>query len=118
MSVFSAMPISAPSTSAYLVYIQQGFLVFLSKDTFQYFRQRDKDGNPCKADLIEIEDCNENPCPEWTEWTDWTDCSKSCGGGSRRKVRECLLPKTADNRTDCTGDSEAIEPCGDQVPML
>ncbi len=54
-----------------------------------------------------------NPCPEWTDWTEWTACSKSCGGGSRKKVRECLLPKSSDNKTDCLGDSETIESCGE-----
>ena len=74
--------------------------------------QRDKDGNPCKADLILTEDCNQNPCPEWTDWTEWTACSKSCGGGTRKKVRQCLLPKTSNNETACRGDSEMEETCG------
>ena len=75
--------------------------------------QRDKNGNPCNVDLAETETCNTNPCPEWTEWSGWTTCSRSCGGGSRKKVRECLLPKKSDNRTACPGDSESVETCGD-----
>jgi hypothetical protein len=42
----------------------------------QCVNQRDKDGNPCKVDLVDTEACNLNPCPEWTEWTPWTECSR------------------------------------------
>ena len=75
--------------------------------------QRDPDGNPCYQDLIESEPCNENPCPVWTEWTDWTPCTVSCGGGSRKKARECVLPKS--EQFKCTGKSEIIEECSTNV---
>ncbi len=80
--------------------------------------QRDKDGNPCNADLIETEACNEEPCPVWTDWTEWTPCTKTCGGGSRKKVRECVLPKSEDP-SKCSGDSEMVESCNeDTCPSL
>ena len=55
--------------------------------------------------------CNENICPDWTQWTDWTECTVSCGGGIRKKVRECVLPKNVDG---CDGDSEIEETCNNQ----
>ena len=45
------------------------------------------DDNPCKGPLEVIEECNQQTCPEWTDWSDWTECSKTCGGGQRRKFR-------------------------------
>ena len=67
---------------------------------------------------IETETCNDNPCPVWTEWTDWTPCTKSCGGGLRKKARECVLPKS--EAFKCSdGDSEMIEKCNqDTCPSL
>ena len=63
---------------------------------------------------IETETCNDNPCPVWTEWTDWTPCTKSCGGGLRKKARECVLPKS--EAFKCSdGDSEMIEKCNENT---
>ena len=45
------------------------------------------DDNPCRGPLEVIEECNQQACPEWTDWSDWTECSKTCGGGHRRKFR-------------------------------
>ena len=45
------------------------------------------DDNACMGPLDVIEECNQQACPEWTEWSDWTECSKTCGGGQRRKFR-------------------------------
>ena len=41
----------------------------------------------CVGEAEVKEECNNEECPVWTEWTDWTMCSKTCGGGSRTKVR-------------------------------
>jgi hypothetical protein len=76
--------------------------------------QRDSNGNPCNADLLETEACNEDPCPIWTEWTDWTACTQTCGGGSRKKARECVLPKSED-QSKCNGKSEVVEKCNEDT---
>lgn len=81
--------------------------------------QRDSNGNPCKVDLVESEVCNADPCPEWTEWTPWTECTQSCGGGSRKKARECLLPKSSEKEIVCDGEHEVIEDCNTkECPVL
>ena len=75
--------------------------------------RRDRYGNPCNADLTETESCNDNPCPVWTEWSDWTPCTQTCGGGMRKKARECILPKSQAYK--CTGESEVIEKCNERT---
>ena len=46
----------------------------------------------CIGAKDEVRECNTNTCPVWTNWTDWSDCSLTCGGGTRSKVRQCILP--------------------------
>jgi len=87
--------------------------------TRECVNQRDPSGNPCQVDLDETETCNNNPCPEWTDWTPWTQCSQSCGGGTRKKARECLLPKLSEKDLICDGDRELVENCNlDDCPVL
>ena len=41
------------------------------------------------GDATESKACNEEACPVPTEWSGWSQCSKSCGGGTRTKTRQC-----------------------------
>ena len=68
--------------------------------------------NDCLEPLTEYSTCNTNTCPEYTEWTSWTECSRSCGGGVKRKVRECVLTKDANG---CQGPSEMETICNTQT---
>ena len=43
------------------------------------------------------------------EWSNWSDCSKSCGGGSRIRSREC---KSNFDWQVCKEDLMEEEPCG------
>ena len=49
------------------------------------------DQSLCVGDSLRSEECNTAPCTTWTSWASWTSCTKSCGTGSRRRVRECTL---------------------------
>ena len=47
---------------------------------------------PCEGgDAKVAEACNTEVCPSWTEWTDWTPCTTSCGGGTQRRIRDCVI---------------------------
>jgi hypothetical protein len=65
----------------------------------QRFRERkvtqksENCGEPCTADLKEVESCNTHDCGivvdcTLGEWTPWTSCDKACGGGQQRRSRQ------------------------------
>lgn len=51
-------------------------------------------GGSCDFDLSETETCNTIQCPcrarncFWRRWSRWGSCSKTCGGGIRRRSRQ------------------------------
>jgi len=50
-------------------------------------------GKQCSESLSsEVEYCANDPCPpecDWDNWSTWTPCSKSCGGGTKTRIRSC-----------------------------
>jgi len=47
----------------------------------------------------ETDECNTEKCPINGEWSEWTKCTKSCGGG--KKKRTCTNPAPAHGGADC-----------------
>ncbi|XP_042898424.1 uncharacterized protein [Parasteatoda tepidariorum] len=43
----------------------------------------------------------------WTRWTDW-DCPVTCGGGTARRIRQCI-----DRKSGCEGPSLETQPCAE-----
>jgi len=43
------------------------------------------------------------------DWSSWSECSRTCGGGSRSKVRNTINGKLGDY--GCDGDSLIAENC-------
>ena len=66
-----------------------------------------EDANPCKASLKENEQCNTAACPIFSPWTEWSECSKTCGGGSQKRARECTPDSSTDPKAKlfCLGES-------------
>ena len=72
----------------------------------------------CNGDSEQSRKCKEEPCPVWTPWTDWTECSTTCGGGTRFKVRECVIPDIR-SVTQCDGPDKISEQCSENpCPIL
>ena len=64
----------------------------------------------CSGQPAESRACNSQECPVWTAWTPWTQCTVSCGGGTRFKVRECVLPAVRGVQ-QCPGPDRLSENC-------
>ena len=73
------------------------------------------DDSKCDGDPKLTEDCNTNPCPIWSPWTEWTQCTKTCGGGSQKRIRDCILPRGGSNDLGCIGDTEEVRECNDNI---
>ncbi|KAF8561358.1 hypothetical protein P879_00953, partial [Paragonimus westermani] len=61
-------------------------------------------GRLCSGKGLMVRACNRGPCPVnggWGEWSPWSHCSKSCGGGQRRRTRRCDHPAPAYGGEDC-----------------
>ncbi|KAL3315722.1 hypothetical protein Ciccas_005642 [Cichlidogyrus casuarinus] len=61
-------------------------------------------GRPCagRSEMVRI--CNKQDCPtdgQWGSWTPWSLCSKSCGGGIKRRTRKCDNPAPTEGGADC-----------------
>jgi hypothetical protein len=51
--------------------------------------------------------CNTGVCPTLGEWSEYTDCSKTCGTGNQKRMRECRFG----SRNDCAGPMEQNRTC-------
>ena len=72
----------------------------------------------CEGEKEISESCNLENCPDWTPWTGWTPCTKSCGGGSKTRGRECVIPTDRAGVQGCKGDAIESMDCNVQVHFL
>ena len=45
----------------------------------------------------------------WSAWESWSTCSKTCGNGTRTRVRLCNNPAPAHEGKDCAGGGNSSE---------
>lgn len=50
----------------------------------------------------------------WSEWSEWTPCSRTCGAGISRKIRECDHPEPSRGGQYCVGERERYRLCNTQ----
>nr|VZI12048.1 unnamed protein product [Spirometra erinaceieuropaei] len=69
-------------------------------------------GRPCIGPESMVRACERKNCPidgAWGEWGPWTHCSRSCGGGIRRRQRRCDNPKPQFGGKPCGPPEAATE---------
>ena len=61
----------------------------------------------CPGEREAQEECNTQTCPYVTDWTEWTPCTETCGGGQRKRSRQCVS-------RSCDQELEEVEECNTQ----
>ncbi|XP_034337070.2 SCO-spondin [Magallana gigas] len=73
-------------------------------------------GQNCSDSFDESDTCNTSPCPVnggFGNWGLWSGCSRSCGGGSRERMRVCNSPTPAHGGENCIGNTSQIIWCNE-----
>ncbi|KAH3881747.1 hypothetical protein DPMN_005674 [Dreissena polymorpha] len=86
-----------------------------------YFPSSAQPGLFCIGELAEKTTCNENLCPVdgvLEEWMAWTTCSKTCGGGSQTRLRDCTFPGLGPFGKPCNGHTNESQPCNPQSLLI
>lgn len=76
-------------------------------------------GDHCVGDSRGVDNCNVSPCPvncKLGEWQEWDECSKTCGGGDRKRSRDTKV-EAANGGVECAGELEETGKCAtDECP--
>jgi len=73
-------------------------------------------GKPCNGVSEDRKECKETECPMdggWTSWGSWGACSKSCGDGTKARIRTCTNPKPQHNGKTCNGGNKNSQECNE-----
>ncbi|KAK7084982.1 Hemicentin-1 [Halocaridina rubra] len=71
-------------------------------------------GTYCEGDDLEVNPCSNAPClldGNWGAWTSWSGCSVSCGGGVRKRQRQCDDPAPSNGGRFCPGSDMLEDYC-------
>ncbi|NWX99119.1 HMCN1 protein, partial [Nothoprocta ornata] len=71
-------------------------------------------GHECEGNDLQVDFCNSDPCPvhgSWGPWSSWGGCSRTCGGGQRRRHRSCDSPRPASGGRACAGADAQLQRC-------
>ncbi|XP_022801546.1 uncharacterized protein LOC111339216 [Stylophora pistillata] len=71
-------------------------------------------GNYCRGSNSQRRSCSSNRCPVnggWSGWRRWSSCSRSCGGGTQRRVRTCTNPPPRNGGSTCPGRNILVRSC-------
>ncbi|CAD6197895.1 unnamed protein product [Caenorhabditis auriculariae] len=51
---------------------------------------------------------------QWGDWRPWGDCSRTCGGGVQKALRDCDKPRPENGGKYCVGQRERYRSCNTQ----
>ncbi|EDO49968.1 predicted protein, partial [Nematostella vectensis] len=74
-------------------------------------------GRTCPGKTVETRSCNSRDCPidgKWSSWSSWQTCSRTCGGGMRKRTRSCTNPAPKGGGRGCYGRSSEQQICNRQ----
>ncbi|XP_032223331.2 SCO-spondin isoform X3 [Nematostella vectensis] len=74
-------------------------------------------GRSCYGSSTDKQSCNPIPCRvdgKWSSWSSWKPCSRSCGGGYRRRTRTCSNPSPMHGGRRCYGRKYEYTRCNIQ----
>lgn len=57
--------------------------------------------------------CNGQACAYWASWSSWRTCSRTCNGGSRLRIRQCIGGEAGE--IGCEGQNIMSTECNLQV---
>ena len=69
-------------------------------------------GNPCRGQSSDSRSCKHHSCPidgTWHHWRSWGGCSRTCGGGTKRRSRSCNGPRHGGRH--CIGSTSDSRSC-------
>ncbi|VDI75885.1 Hypothetical predicted protein, partial [Mytilus galloprovincialis] len=75
-------------------------------------------GLDCSGDPRDRAVCSSNVCPvngNWGRWSGWSGCSKTCGGGKKKRTRLCNNPSPIGGGLDCSADPQEFSVCSSNV---
>ncbi|XP_067016400.1 SCO-spondin-like isoform X2 [Acropora muricata] len=70
-------------------------------------------GGKCVGPSKQMKPCLEKRCPvngRWSNWAAWSNCSKTCGNGTKTRLRTCTNPPPKYGGK-CGGPSKQMKPC-------
>ncbi|XP_061163025.1 A disintegrin and metalloproteinase with thrombospondin motifs adt-1-like [Saccostrea echinata] len=73
-------------------------------------------GVNCTGQHEHAENCNILPCPVdggFGNWESWSVCSSSCGGGTKRRERQCNSPLPSHGGKNCSGNFSQSLQCNE-----
>jgi len=71
-------------------------------------------GNKCPGYKSITATCQIKPCAihgAWTAWSEFQTCTKSCGGGTKTRLRACSNPAPQHGGRDCFGSASHTDKC-------
>ena len=81
-------------------------------------------GEDCTGDTSEKKSCNDTACPidcEWGPYGVWSSCTKTCGGGEKKRTRLVSTPASNGGKECLENATETIvcneEACRGNYPI-
>ncbi|KAL4224566.1 Adamtsl1p [Mactra antiquata] len=83
---------------------------------FRTCEKRHQDDIDCEGELLEDKRCYNDPCTapvdgSWSMWFTWSDCTKTCGNGTKTRMRTCTDPFPENAGKRCFGESKQKRGC-------